>query len=45
MKLFEVTSWFNLLNERRRYTDTSIAVLNGGIACILVLVIYILHVG
>ena len=36
MKFFEVTSWFNLLNERRSYTDTSIAVLSGYIACILV---------
>ena len=36
MKLFAVTSWINLLNERRSYADTSIAVLNGCIACILV---------
>ena len=36
-----------LLNEKRSYTDSSIAVVNGCIACICswLLVIYILHVG
>ena len=46
MKLFEATSCF-LLNEKRSYTDASIAVVNGCIACICswMLVIYILPVG
>ena len=47
MKLFEATSWFCMLNEKRSYTAALIVLVNGCMACICswLLMIYILDVG